>query len=116
MNKRQGSTQFSESQDAVRRYNEFVESKGVFPGNHKARVLVSKGNHTYRNILQIGTRIETNYSMITICGDIEFSREYHPEYKNEYQVFEYISPGTLIVRDTEDVWGNPIEIDISYYE
>ena len=116
MSKKQDINQFCDSQEAIRKYIQFVESKGAFAGHHKARVLISKRNFDFNKILEIGTLIETNNSLVIICGDDEFCRDFHTQYTNEYQVFEYMSPGMLLVKDTEDIWGNKIEIDISFYE
>lgn len=115
MSHKQDVSKFRDSQEAIRKYIQFVESKGAFAEHHKARVLISKRQFNYNKILEIGTLIETNKSIVIICGDDEFCRDFHPQYTNEYQVFEYRSPGMLLVKATEDKWGNKIEIDISFY-
>lgn len=116
MSKRQKVEHVSDSQNAIRSYIEYVESKGGLPEHHKARVLISRRNYNYNKILEIGVKIETNNSMVIICGDDEFCREFYPEYNNEYQIFKYFSSGGLIISEAEDNWGNSIEIDISYYK
>ena len=116
MNRKQEINQFYDSQEAVKKYIEYVQDKGAFEGHHKARVLISKRNFDYNKILEIGTLNETNNSIIIICGDDEFCRDFHPQYSNEYQIFEYMSPGMLLVKEATDRWGNKIEIDISFYK
>ena len=114
MIKKQNINRFCDSQDAIRKYIEFVESTGAFTGHHKARVFISKRDFDYNKILEVGISIETNNSVVNICGDDEFCRDFRPRYTNECQVFEYISPGVLRIREAEDVFGNKIEISISF--
>lgn len=79
---------------------------------HEARVLVSSmGKTRYNDILKVVPRIETNNSSIDIIGDTQFERDYYGKYTNEYQIFICIH-GTLLIKGV-DIWGNPIEIDIT---
>lgn len=105
---------FFDSQEVLREYNEYVNEKGDFPTKHKARVLIQSGKYSYNKILDIGTRIETNYSSITIVGDNEFTRDFHGEYKNEYQKFKSFRRGMIQISDAEDLWGNSITVEISF--
>ncbi len=116
MSKKQSVDVFCDSQEVIRSYNEYILAKDVSPLRHKARVLIQSGKYNYNQILSISTRIETNYSIITIEGDNEFCNNFHAEYRNDYQVFKSFRVGTIQVSDTEDMWGNPITIDISFVE
>lgn len=118
MSKKQSVDQFCDSHDVIRKYIDYVESCGGDPGHHLARVSVN--NHIKDKIkgkvLEVGVIVESNYSKVIICGDSEFYSEYHPEYTNIYQVFQSYAAGTLIIRDTEDVHGNSVVIELSYYK
>lgn len=116
MSKKQTIGIFSNSQGVISSYNEYVQSKGYFPESHKARILIQGGRYNYNQILNISTRIETNYSIISIAGDDEFSRDFYAEYRNDYQVFKLFQNGMIQISDAEDMWGNPITIDISFIE
>ena len=116
MSKKQSIDMFSDSQEVIRSYNEYVQSKGAFAGMHKARVLIQSERYNYNQILSISTIIETNYSIISIAGDEEFSRDFHAEYRNDYQVFKSFQSGMIQISDAEDMWGNPITIDICFVE
>ena len=100
---------FSNSKCAIRDYMHFkLENEYM----HEARVLVSSmGRTRYNGILQVLPRIEANNSAIDIIGDGQFERDYYSRYTNEYQVFTFIN-GTLLIKGV-DIWGNPIEIDIT---
>lgn len=114
MSRKQPVDVFCDSQETIRSYNEYVQSMGASPLRHKARVLIQSGRHNHYFILEISTRIETNYSVITIAGDNEYCRDFHAEYRNDYQIFKSFSKGMIQISDTEDLWGNPITIDISF--
>lgn len=96
---------FANSQCAIREYMRFkLENEYM----HEARVLVSSmGKTRYNNILKVIPRIETNNSSIDIIGDAQFERDYY----GKYQIFTFIN-GTLLIKGV-DIWGNPIEIDIT---
>lgn len=64
-------------------------------------------------MLEIGTRIETNESIIDICGDDEFCRDYHSRYTNTFQVFKSYAIGSIIIQETDDNFGNPVQIELS---
>ena len=100
---------FANSQCAIREYMHFkLENEYM----HEARVLVSSmGKTRYNDILKVVPRIETNNSSIDIIGDTQFERDYYGKYTNEYQIFTFIN-GTLLIKGV-DIWGNPIEIDIT---
>lgn len=116
MSKKQSIDTFGDSLEVIRDYNRYIQFKGGTPLRHKARVLTQSGRYNYNQILSVSTRIETNYAIITIEGDIEFCRNFHPEYRNDYQVFKSFSNGMIQISDTEDIWGNPITFDISFVE
>ena len=116
MRKKQDINQFTKSQEVIEQYIRYVKRMGASPTHHRARVLIGKRNYNYNKILEIGVMIETNYSKLIICDDGSFCQNYKPEYTNEYQIFGSYSAGTLIVRSAEDNFGNPIEINISFFE
>ena len=109
---RKDAIQKNASLQALKQYSRFVEEKSDTPIHHNAGVLVSKWN--YNKVFEIGIIIDANNAKVMICGDTEFCRDYSSEYTNQYQTFQYISPGMLLIKDAEDNWGNNVEIDISY--
>ncbi|ADL04350.1 hypothetical protein [Lacrimispora saccharolytica] len=109
MEKRVDFEQFADSKLAISNY---MHSKAGNDYMHEARILVSsRGETKYNSILKVVPRIETNNSFIDIIGDAQFERDYYARYTNEYQKFAFIN-GILLIRG-EDIWGNPIEIDIT---
>ncbi len=109
MGKKVASEVFADSQDAIRDYMHFKDGNDYM---HEARVLVSsRGKNQYNSILKVIPGIETNNSFVDIIGDTQFERDYYGKYTNEYQKFTFIN-GTLLIKG-EDIWGNPIEIDIT---
>ncbi|MBQ9766735.1 MAG: hypothetical protein IJW37_01345 [Lachnospiraceae bacterium] len=115
MSDKQENKSFIKSADAIKLYSEYVEKKGGSSYNHKARVLISRGTQTYNKILEVGIIFSNVCSKITICGDNEFCKDFYGEYTCDKNIFKYYSPGMLIIEKTEDIWGNHIEIDMSYY-
>ncbi|HBG4551233.1 TPA: hypothetical protein KQE37_002657 [Clostridioides difficile] len=99
---------FSASQFALKSYMDFKVSNAHI---HKARVLCSVNRRSIHKILKVSPTIDTNISFIDIIGDDEFSRDLKPRYTNKDSVFQFLN-GTLIIK-SKDIWGNPIEIDIS---
>mgnify|MGYP001092359964 CR=1 FL=1 len=65
---------------------------------------------------KVGARIETNESIIDICGDDEFCRDYHSRYTNTFQVFKSYAIGSIIIQETDDNFGNPVQIELSFYK
>lgn len=117
MSKKQSVEQFCVSQEVIRDYIDYVEAYGGNPKHHLARVLVNDGHDKIIcKVLKVGVLVETNQTKVIICGDSEFSRDYHSEYTNIYQVFQSYAAGTLAICDTEDYWGNSVVIELSYYK
>ena len=116
MSRKQSIDVFCDSQEVIRSYNEYVQKRGAFPARHKARVLIQSGRYNYNQVVYIGTRIETNYSFVSIFGDDEFCRDFHGDYRNDYQVFKSFQSGTIQISDTEDLWGNSVTIEISFVD
>lgn len=114
MSKKQSIEQFFDSQEVICKYIDYVKARGEKPEHHLARVLVN-GNSNVK-VLEVGVIIETNQSKVIICGDPEFCRDYHSKYTNIYHVFQSYTAGTLIIRDTEDVFGDDVVIELSYYK
>lgn len=117
MSKKQSVEQFCASHEVLRKYIDYVELYGGNPKHHLARVLVSDGYDKIKGkVLEVGVIVEAKQTKVIICGDSEFSRDYHLEYTNVYQVFQSHAAGTLIIRDTEDFFGNNVVIELSYYK
>lgn len=66
MRKKQEIEQFCASQEVIRNYIDYVKLQGGNPAHHQARVLVNKCGKDICKLLEIGTRIETNESIIDI--------------------------------------------------
>ena len=100
---------FANSQCAIRDYMRFkLENEYM----HAARVLVSSmGKTRYNDILKVVPRIETNNSSIDIIGDTQFERDYYGNIQMNIRYLLFIN-GTLLIKGV-DIWGNPIEIDIT---
>lgn len=116
MRKKQEIEQFCASQEVIRNYIDYVKLQGGNPAHHQARVLVNKCGKDICKLLEIGTRIETNESIIDICGDDEFCRDYHSRYTNTFQVFKSYAIGSIIIQETDDNFGNPVQIELSFYK
>lgn len=116
MRKKQEIEQFCASQEVIRNYIDYVKLQGGNPAHHQARVIVNKCGKDICKLLEIGTRIETNESIIDICGDDEFCRDYHPRYTNTFQVFKSYAIGSIIIQETDDNFGNPVQIVLSFYK
>ena len=116
MRKKQEIEQFCASQEVIRNYIDYVKLQGGNPAHHQARVLVNKCGKDICKLLEIGTRIETNESIIDLCGDDEFCRDYHSRYTNTFQVFKSYAIGSIIIQETDDNFGNPVQIELSFYK
>ena len=99
---------FSASQSALRTYMDFKDTNAFI---HRARVLFPVGKRSVSKIFKVSPMIDTNISFIDIIGDDEFARDLKSRYTNKDSIFKFIS-GALIIK-SKDLWGNPIEIDIS---
>jgi len=62
-------------------------------------------------IFKIYPKIDTNISFVEIIGNDQFSRDLKSRYTNKDSIFRFIN-GALII-SSKDIWGNPIEIDVS---
>ena len=102
------SEKFSDSQFALRAYMDFKDSNAYM---HEARVLFPVNGKSVSGIFKVYPKIDTNISFIEIIGNNQFSRDLKPRYTNKDSIFRFIN-GALII-SSKDIWGNPIEIDIS---
>jgi len=79
---------------------------------HKATVIISSyGKMVYHGILPVFPVVGTNVSFIEILGDNSFARDFYSRYSTDYHIFNCIN-GTLLIKGN-DIWGNPVEIDIA---
>lgn len=109
MNKKLGFDDFAYSKGAIKDYMDFRDENSF---QHKAIVLISsKGKTLFNCVMTMNIAIDTNYSYAVLVGNEQFDRDFYSKYTNEYQKFKFIS-GTLLIQ-TEDRWGNAIEIDIT---
>ena len=87
------SEEFSNSQFALKAYMNFKDSNAYM---HEAMVLFPANGKSVNGIFKIYPKIDTNLKS---------------RYTNKDSIFRFIN-GALII-SSKDIWGNPIEIDVS---